>query len=548
MSNYPAGRRPGSADPHSTLRIAALTAVAAGVVLLAAAAFVLSYPGIHQIALQAGVSPDLAKLYPVIFDAMLVVAGAAAMALRGAGWWSRFYAWSCLIVLLVALAVGGAVHATGTTLPERSTRVALAITPWVLLLLAFGLLLTMLSHFRKTRATVAARQEARAAAAALASPGGQQAEANGTVPIRAPVTWTTPAMGTAAGAATGLVGTAAVAGAYGMTGAAAGGAGSAATAEAHPPPPPPRFGLDFWLGPRASSTLTVEAPYEADGMDTEDDASHNDPVSYGEETGYVHPDSYRDEGEYSPNGDSGAPGTDTDSRHPGQDEPAGDGEHALQDGSTAGNGEGPAEVAAQADQVEQADQADHADAGPQAGQAEAGAQTEQADAGAQAGLTVAGTQAGQADAGAQAGQTDAGAQTDQAEAKTQTGQADAEPQAGQADASPQADQADAGAGTDQADAGAQAGQADAGVQADQADAKAQAGQAGAALNGKPVEEDAPAGPAGNEAPAGPAGKDASAGKETPAGKNGKDGASVEPVAAKGPVLERLRSTPTRPEE
>ena len=90
MSNYPVGQRPRSADPQSKLRLAALTAVVAGVVLLAAAAFVLSYSGIHQVALQAGVSPSLAKLYPVIFDAMLVVAGAAAMALRGAGWWSRF--------------------------------------------------------------------------------------------------------------------------------------------------------------------------------------------------------------------------------------------------------------------------------------------------------------------------------------------------------------------------------------------------------------------------------------------------------------------------
>ena len=96
---------------------------------------------------------------------MLVVAGAAAMALRGAGWWSRFYAWACLIGLLVAVAIGDAVHATGTVLPERATRAAVAITPWVLLLLAFGLLLTMLRHFRKARAAVAARQEARAAAA-----------------------------------------------------------------------------------------------------------------------------------------------------------------------------------------------------------------------------------------------------------------------------------------------------------------------------------------------------------------------------------------------
>ena len=89
MSNYSVDRGPYPADP---LRLAALAAVIAGVVLLAAAAFVLSYAGIHQIALRAGVSPQLAKLYPVIFDAMLVVAGAAALALRGAGWWPRFYA------------------------------------------------------------------------------------------------------------------------------------------------------------------------------------------------------------------------------------------------------------------------------------------------------------------------------------------------------------------------------------------------------------------------------------------------------------------------
>ena len=196
MSNYPVGRRPRSADPQSTLRLAALTAVSAGVVLLAAAAFVLSYSGIHLVALQAGVSPRLAKLYPVIFDAMLVIAGAAAMALRGAGWWSRFYAWACLILLLAAVATGDAVHATGTKLPERASRAAVAITPWVLLLLAFGLLLTMLRYFRKARVAVAARQEARAAAAA----GGQPGEANGVAAGRTPVTWATAGTAGAAGA------------------------------------------------------------------------------------------------------------------------------------------------------------------------------------------------------------------------------------------------------------------------------------------------------------------------------------------------------------
>jgi len=412
MSNYPVGRAPRSADPQSTLRLAALTAVIAGVVLLAAAAFVLSYSGIHQVALQAGVSPSLAKLYPVIFDAMLVVAGAAAMALRGAGWWSRFYAWACLILLLAAVAVGDAVHATNTALPERASRAVVAITPWVLLLLAFGLLLTMLRHFRKVRATVVARQEARAAAAGNAGIGGQPAEANGTAAGRSAVTWAA---------------------------AAASSAGTAAGAEGRALPQP-LSALDMLLGPRAGQAPAIEAPFDAGAADTgiDDDASHGDPVSYGEETGYVHPDSYRDEGEYTPHGDSGGPGGYTGSGYPGQDEPAGDGDAAPQQGTAADNGAGE----------------------------------------------------GTADAEAPAVPVDAGAQAGQAA------------RAIQAEGAP-------------ADAGAQAGQA------------GEAGQAGQAGEARQADDAADGGPAVEQA---------------------KDDASAEPAAVQSPGLERMRSTPTRPEE
>ena len=353
MSNYPVGRRPRSADPQSKLRLAALTAVVAGVVLLAAAAFVLSYPGIHQVALQAGVSPSLAKLYPVIFDAMLVVAGAAAMTLRGAGWWSRFYAWACLIVLLVAVAVGDAVQATGTVLPARASRAAVAVTPWVLLLLAFGLLLTMLRHFRRARAAVAARQEARAAAAGDAGTGVRPAEANGTAAGRSAVTW---AAASAAGAAAGAEGRAL---------------------------PQPLSGLDLLLGPRAGQAPAIEAPYDAAATDTGTggDASHGDPVSYGEETGFVHPDSYRDEGEYSPHGDSGGPVADTAPGDPAQAGPASNGAAAPrpvvapQQGTTTdtaadtaadtGEGDGPADAGAPESQADAAVAADGGPAGEQ---------------------------------------------------------------------------------------------------------------------------------------------------------------------------------------
>ena len=345
MSNYPVGRPPRSADPQSRLRLAALTAVVAGVVLLAAAAFVLSYSGIHHVALQAGVSANLAKLYPVIFDAMLVIAGAAAMALRGAGWWSRFYAWACLIALLVAVAIGDAVYATGTVLPVRATRAAVAITPWVLLLLAFGLLLTMLRYFRKARAAVVARQDARAAAAVDAGTGGQPGDTNGTRPGEANGTQPGQANagqpgqanagqpgqanagqpGQANGGQPGEAnGTAA--GRTVVTWSAAGAAGTAAAVEGRPLPPPLST-LDMLLGPKPGQAPAIEAPGEADaaGTGTGDDSGQvGDPVSYGEETGYVHPDSYRDEGEYSPHGDSGGPGSNGGPAYLGQDEPVGD--------------------------------------------------------------------------------------------------------------------------------------------------------------------------------------------------------------------------------
>jgi hypothetical protein len=156
MSDYPVTRGSRAGDPHLRLRLAALTAVIAGVVLVALAAFLLSYEGIHQIALQAGVSPTLAKLYPLMLDAMLVVACSAALALRNAGWWTKFYVWVSLLLLLGALAAGDALHATGVRLTSQPARAAIAIIPWVLLLMGFGMWLVMLRQWRKIRAAAAA--------------------------------------------------------------------------------------------------------------------------------------------------------------------------------------------------------------------------------------------------------------------------------------------------------------------------------------------------------------------------------------------------------
>jgi hypothetical protein len=136
---------------HVALRIAAVAAACIGVVALVAGAFVFSYPGLHAVALQAQVSPRLARGYPLIFDALLIVAMLAALTLRSAGWPSRVLAWVILLALLGAVAGADALHAAGRRLEQRPAAITAAIVPWAVVLLAFVLLLAMLQHARARR-------------------------------------------------------------------------------------------------------------------------------------------------------------------------------------------------------------------------------------------------------------------------------------------------------------------------------------------------------------------------------------------------------------
>ena len=174
MNDNPRANGSRGRDPYAALRLIALIAAIAGVIVLAAAAFVLSYGGIHKIALSAGVSPNVARIFPVIFDAMLVVSCAAVVSLRAAGWWQRTYSWLTTLALLAVVAAADAVHATGTHIPRKPAAATVAVLPWVLLLLAFSLLLSMLRQFRRSRA---------ADAADAAKVPATDAAAAGTVPV-----------------------------------------------------------------------------------------------------------------------------------------------------------------------------------------------------------------------------------------------------------------------------------------------------------------------------------------------------------------------------
>ena len=169
------GSSPGPARAEGApvaLRVLATAAVSLGLAALAGGTFVLSYSGIHALALHAGIAPRLARGYPLLLDAMLVIALAAVLALREADRPSRLLAWTTLLAVLAAAAGADALHAAGHRLPDHVAAITAAVLPWVLVFLAFALLLAMLRHARMRRltATRAVHGDALAIAASLEAP------------------------------------------------------------------------------------------------------------------------------------------------------------------------------------------------------------------------------------------------------------------------------------------------------------------------------------------------------------------------------------------
>jgi hypothetical protein len=122
--------------------------VALVVIAVAGATFVFSYDGVHAIALLGGVSARLARYYPGLFDAVLVIACVAAVMLRDGRWWARLWAWVAIIVVLGAIGTTDVLHAMNYTLRHRPTEGIVAAAPVAAVLLAFSLLLTLLRQSR----------------------------------------------------------------------------------------------------------------------------------------------------------------------------------------------------------------------------------------------------------------------------------------------------------------------------------------------------------------------------------------------------------------
>ena len=147
-----------TAPARTWLHRLANVVVAIVVLAVAAGMFVFSYPGVHAIARQGGVSGQLARFYPALFDAVLVIACVAAVMLRDARWWARCWAWLVAIVVLGAIGATDVLHAMSYGLRQRPTEGVVAAAPVAAVLLAFSLFLTMLRQSRPQPADVAPGQ------------------------------------------------------------------------------------------------------------------------------------------------------------------------------------------------------------------------------------------------------------------------------------------------------------------------------------------------------------------------------------------------------
>jgi hypothetical protein len=158
----PAPGTPGQPGPvRNWPRRLANAAVAVAVIAVAGATFVLSYSGVRAVAITGGVSDHLARVYPGVFDAVLVIACVAAIMLRDGRWWARAWAWLVVVVLLAAIGATDVVHAMGYTLRHRPTEGIVAAAPVAAVLLAFSLLLTLLRQSRTAGDASATRRAAK---------------------------------------------------------------------------------------------------------------------------------------------------------------------------------------------------------------------------------------------------------------------------------------------------------------------------------------------------------------------------------------------------
>ncbi|WP_067174639.1 DUF2637 domain-containing protein [Microtetraspora niveoalba] len=141
----PASRPP--ASPSGGLSLAlrrlAVAVAALAVALLAAAACVLSFDDMRDLAIAGQAEPRFAYLYPAAFDALLAVGLISVPLVRTARPLLRVQAGLILALLMAAAATITAATATGAIPDPRQAAIVVALLPWVMLSVGLWLLLIL---------------------------------------------------------------------------------------------------------------------------------------------------------------------------------------------------------------------------------------------------------------------------------------------------------------------------------------------------------------------------------------------------------------------
>ncbi|MDH2426991.1 DUF2637 domain-containing protein [Sphaerisporangium sp. TRM90804] len=125
------------------LRRAGTAVAALAVAALAGAACVLSFEPLRALAVVGGAQVRLAHLYPAAFDALLAIALIAVLLLRPGRRFVRLQAGFVLALLVAAAAAANVVAAVGIAVDMRQAAVAVAVLPWVLLVVGLWLLMLL---------------------------------------------------------------------------------------------------------------------------------------------------------------------------------------------------------------------------------------------------------------------------------------------------------------------------------------------------------------------------------------------------------------------
>lgn len=103
-------------EPHK----AVLRTAVAATVLIAVGAFVLSFDALTDLAGRSGINDNLAWIWPIIVDGMIVASTVAIVALNGHNRRAMIYPWSLLFFGAIVSTAANSVHAILTVTAEQS--------------------------------------------------------------------------------------------------------------------------------------------------------------------------------------------------------------------------------------------------------------------------------------------------------------------------------------------------------------------------------------------------------------------------------------------